>query len=75
MSTPELDALVDALVREGAYGARLTGAGFGGCVVGLVATEQVDAVVARAAARYRSATGLTPMPLVVRAVDGAGRVE
>jgi len=75
VSTPELDALVEALVREGAYGARLTGAGFGGCVVGLVATEQVNDVVTRAAARYRSATGLTPTPLVVRAVDGAGRIE
>ena len=75
VSTPELDALVEALVREGAYGARLTGAGFGGCVVGLVATERVNDVVTRTAARYRSATGLTPTPLVVRAVDGAGRVE
>ncbi len=75
VSTPELDALVESLVYEGAYGARLTGAGFGGCVVALVATDRVDDVVARAAARYGSATGLTPTPLVVHAVDGAGRVE
>ena len=33
VSTPELDALVAALVEAGAPGARLTGAGFGGCVV------------------------------------------
>jgi galactokinase len=39
VSTPELDALVDHLVREGAYGARLTGAGFGGCVVALAPPE------------------------------------
>jgi galactokinase len=75
VSTPELDVLVDALVREGAYGARLTGAGFGGCVVSLVASDTVDHVVERAAARYRSATGLAPTPLVVRAVDGARRIE
>jgi galactokinase len=74
VSTPELDALVDSLVDAGAYGARLTGAGFGGCVVGLVAAGGVDDVVERAGARYRSTTGLTPMPLVVRAVDGAGLV-
>ncbi len=36
VSVPELDAIVDALVAAGAYGARLTGAGFGGCAVALV---------------------------------------
>jgi galactokinase len=75
VSTPELDALVDALVHAGAYGARLTGAGFGGCVVGLVAAGAVHDVVELAVARYVSATGLTPAPLVVRAVDGAGLAE
>ncbi|HEY5172424.1 MAG TPA: galactokinase, partial [Acidimicrobiia bacterium] len=75
VSTPELDALVEAFVRAGAYGARLTGAGFGGCVVGLVAAGAVDDVVARAVARYRSDTGQTPIPLVVRAVDGTGPVH
>jgi galactokinase len=72
VSTPELDALVDALVGAGAYGARLTGAGFGGCAVALAPSDGVDEVVARACSRYVAATGLTPMPLVVRAVDGAG---
>jgi len=74
VSTPELDVLVDALVGAGAYGARLTGAGFGGCAVAFVPSERVDEVVIGAGARYVSATGLTPMPLVVRAVDGAGPV-
>lgn len=42
VSTPELDALVDRLAgTDGVYGARLTGAGFGGCVVAL-AREDVD---------------------------------
>ena len=36
VSTPALDALVDRLGRvAGVFGARLTGAGFGGCVVAL----------------------------------------
>jgi galactokinase len=38
VSTPRLDALVDALCESpGVFGARLTGAGFGGCVVALAA--------------------------------------
>jgi galactokinase len=35
VSTPELDALVERMLALGAYGARLSGAGFGGCVVAL----------------------------------------
>ena len=47
VSTPELDALVDRLVHEGAFGARLTGGGFGGCVVSLFARERAREVAAR----------------------------
>lgn len=41
-STTELDAIVEDLLARGAYGARLTGGGFGGCVVGLVPASIVD---------------------------------
>jgi galactokinase len=71
VSTPELDALVDALLRAGAYGARLTGAGFGGCAVAMIPAAAVDDIVARTIGDYRSATGLVPTPFVVQAVDGA----
>jgi galactokinase len=43
VSTPELDRLVEACLRHGAAGARLTGAGFGGAVVALVPEPAVDA--------------------------------
>lgn len=33
VSTPELDAIVDRALREGALGARMTGGGFGGCAI------------------------------------------
>jgi galactokinase len=44
VSTPEVDALVERLLDLGAYGARLTGGGFGGCVIALVAWDRVPDV-------------------------------
>lgn len=72
VSTPELDLLVDLLMEAGAVGARLTGAGFGGCVVGLVRPDRLDRAAEQTTARYREATGLEPSAFAVRAVDGAG---
>lgn len=71
VSIPELDALVDAFVEEGAAGARLTGAGFGGCVVAIAAAPSGQAVLDRATERYRASTGREPRGFVARAVDGA----
>ena len=42
MTTPEIDILVNAAVERGALGARLTGGGFGGCIVACVRREDVD---------------------------------
>lgn len=39
-STPEIDALVADAMALGAYGARITGAGFGGCIVALLKSGQ-----------------------------------
>ncbi len=59
VSLPELDALVEAAVAAGAYGARLTGAGFGGCVLALAAPECAQAVAAVAPSWIvRSADGI-----------------
>jgi galactokinase len=59
VSTPDLDAAVEALISTpGVYGARLTGAGFGGCVIALAAPGAVkDAWVMRAVDGAEVVTG------------------
>src|SRR5947208_7399698 len=44
VSTPELDAFVGVAAQSGALGARLTGAGFGGCAIALIKREEVEAL-------------------------------
>lgn len=59
VSTPGLDSLVEMLVRRpGVFGARLTGAGFGGCVVALTEPGALDVDAFRTPAwRVRAARG------------------
>jgi len=71
VSVPELDALVEELVAAGAYGARLTGGGFGGCVVALVPAARSAAIGAEAADAYARRTGRAPTPWVVEPAAGA----
>jgi galactokinase len=75
VSTPELDALVQLAMEAGAFGARLTGAGFGGCVVALVAESETAAFVTAITERYRAATSREPVAFRVRAAAGAGRIS
>ena len=53
VSTPELDAFVDTAREVGAPGARLTGAGFGGCAIALVAGADTDALIDYAQRRFQ----------------------
>src|SRR5262249_55439525 len=54
VSCPELDSLVEiACESPGVYGARMTGGGFGGCIVALVRPHLVESVAARLAAEYQ----------------------
>ena len=55
----------------GCLGARMTGAGFGGCAVALVQADAVAAFVPAVVAAYTAATKLTPNVYVCRASNGA----
>jgi galactokinase len=72
VSIPELDRLVELSVEAGAYGARLTGAGFGGCIVALAPRDELPQLAAIVTDRYRAETGREPHAFAVSAVDGAG---
>jgi galactokinase len=72
VSSVELDTMAELLREQpGCYGARLTGAGFGGCCVALMDAGAVEAAIPRVAAAYRSRTGLTPALYPTRAAQGA----
>ena len=51
VSVPELDRLVDWAYDNGAYAARMTGGGFGGAIVALVAADEAEAFAERIPAR------------------------
>jgi galactokinase len=75
VSCPELDALVEiARGLPGCYGARLTGAGFGGCTVNLVDEKLVDAFVEGLKGGYAQKTGRQAQVYACKASAGAEAV-
>ncbi len=76
VSCRELDIMVEAAwAIEGTYGSRLTGAGFGGSTVSLVADEAVETFQTQVAEAYQAATGLKPQIYVCRAEEGASEIK
>jgi len=74
-SCVEADTMVELAAKQpGCYGARITGGGFGGCTVNLVAAENADAFIQNVRAGYRQATGIDAEIYLSRASDGAGRL-
>jgi len=72
-SCAELDLLVElARAHPGCLGARLTGGGFGGATINLVAWNDAEDFMKRVAAGYEAATGRKLAPMRCRIVDGAG---
>jgi galactokinase len=72
VSSRELNVMVECAERQsGCYGARMTGAGFGGCAVALVRQNAAEAFSSSIATEYQAATGLTPNIYICTAANGA----
>jgi galactokinase len=72
VSSEALNAMVEAArARPACYGARMTGAGFGGCAVALLEAASGDDFARRVAADYQQRTGHTPAVYVCQATNGA----
>jgi galactokinase len=75
VSCPELDLLVElATAERGVYGARMTGGGFGGCVIVLVETGQLEAVADSISGQYEDRIGWVPGCYRVQAGAGARQI-
>ena len=75
VSCLELDIMAEAAWKvDGVYGSRMTGAGFGGCTVSLMAEEALDDFRGQVAATYEEATGTVPQIYVCRAEDGVSKL-
>jgi galactokinase len=72
VSSRGLDAIVEtAIAAPGCFGARLTGAGFGGCAIALVEAGSIQRVMSAVEAGYEQRTGRLTTGFVCRAAEGA----
>ncbi|MNZ71936.1 Galactokinase [compost metagenome] len=74
ITVPAIDGLVEIIKAQigSEGGVRMTGGGFGGCVVALLRPEQVNEVIAAVEAQYPARFGLKADSYVCRASAGAG---
>jgi galactokinase len=75
VSSEALNIIVDcARKEEGCYGARMTGAGFGGCGVALVKADKADVFAKNVAQSYKERSGQEASIYVCSATEGANRM-
>jgi len=76
VSCAELDLLVDtSLTIDGVYGARMTGGGFGGCIVAMLRSDAFSAYREAIAAAYRRHFRIAPEIYLCEPADGASEVN
>ncbi|WP_026123085.1 galactokinase [Nocardiopsis chromatogenes] len=75
VTVPEVDTAVRALLSAGALGARITGGGFGGCVIALVERERVEACGRAVEEAYREEGFAAPSLFEAAPSAGARRLR
>ena len=75
VSVPEVDTAVDAAVDAGALGARITGGGFGGCVIALVDADRTGTVADAVRGAYRARGFTEPVFFTAVPSPGARRLD
>ncbi|MFE9915063.1 galactokinase [Micromonospora sp. NPDC005553] len=74
ITVPEIDTAVEAALAAGALGARMTGGGFGGCVLALIEADSADAVAAAVSDAYAQRGFTAPGTVTVLPSPGATRL-
>jgi galactokinase len=75
ITVPEVDTAVEAALATGAYGARMTGGGFGGCVLALVDTGSAGTVAAAVSEAYAARGFAAPESFLATPGPGATRLS
>ncbi|WP_433531403.1 galactokinase [Micromonospora sp. CA-263727] len=75
ITVPEVDTAVEVAHAAGALGARMTGGGFGGCVLALVEADQAATVAAAVTTAYAERAFTAPTHTTVTPATGATRLD
>jgi galactokinase len=74
ITVAQVDVAVEAALSAGAHGARMTGGGFGGCVLALIDADRADATAGAVEAAYAKESFTPPTTWIATAGPGAGRL-
>ena len=75
ISTPELDTFVELAAKSGASGARLTGAGFGGCAIALIEQADVEGLKSTVLQNFAERGFKEPVFYVFQPAEGAEVIQ
>jgi galactokinase len=74
ITVPQIDVAVETALSAGAHGARMTGGGFGGCVLALIDTDRADSITTAVADAYAARGFTAPTSWLAVAGPGATRL-
>jgi len=75
VSCEELDTICELANKYGAFGARMTGAGFGGCAIALIKKEDFEEFQKKASAEYYEHFHIEPTIFIVETSDGPHEIK